>query len=110
MEVRAVTKYVRIAPSKALDFSRTMQGKSAVDALAMTELSPRKAARLFAKTLKCAIAIAEQNELKKENLTVKQAVANPGPMLRRYRPKARGMAGRIRKRMSHFTVVLTDEA
>ncbi|MBO5202158.1 MAG: 50S ribosomal protein L22, partial [Lentisphaeria bacterium] len=33
----------------------------------------------------------------------------PGPMLKRFRPKSRGMAGRIRKRMSHFTVVLTDE-
>src|SRR5574344_1862946 len=107
MEVRAVTKFVRISPSKASDFSRTIQGKTVSDALAMTELSPRKAARLFARTLKCAVAIAEQNELKKETLKVKMAVADPGPMLKRYRPKARGMAGRIRKRMSHFTVVLT---
>ena len=47
--------------------------------------------------------------MKKETLKVKKAAADPGPMLRRYRPKARGMAGRIRNRMSHFTVVLTDE-
>ena len=110
MEVRAVTKYVRISPQKATDFSRTIQGKPVAEALAMAELSPRKAARLFAKTLKSALANAENtHELKKEALTVKQAVANPGPMLKRFRPKARGMAGRIRKRMSHFTVVLTDE-
>lgn len=110
MEVRAVTRYVRISPSKASDFSRTIQGKPVAEALAMAELSPRKAARLFAKTLKSALANAENNyELKKETLKVKQAVANPGPMLKRFRPKARGMAGRIRKRMSHFTVVLTDE-
>ena len=110
MEVRAVTKYVRISPQKATDFSRTIQGKPVAEALAMAELSPRKAARLFAKTLKSALANAENtHELKKEALTVKQAVANPGPMLKRFRPKARGMAGRIRKRMSHFTVVLTDK-
>ncbi len=110
MEVRAETKYVRISPEKASDFSRVIQGKSVMEALAITELSPRKAARLFGKTLKSAIANAENNhELKKETLKVKLAVANPGPMLKRIRPKARGMAGRIHKRTSHFTVVLTDE-
>ncbi len=110
MEVRAVTKYVRISPQKASDFSRTIQGKPVMDALAMAELSPRKAARLFAKTLKSALANAVNNhELNQEVLKVKEAVANPGPMLKRFRPRARGMAGRIRKRMSHFTVVLTDE-
>lgn len=110
MEVRAVTRYVRISPSKASDFSRVIQGKPVAEALAITELSPRKAARLFAKTLKSALANAENNEnLNKTTLKVKQATADPGPMLKRYRPKARGMAGRIRKRMSHFTVVLTDE-
>ncbi len=110
MEVRAVTKYVRISPLKAQDFSHVIQGKSVTEALAIAELSPRKAARLFAKTLRSALANAENNyELKKDALKVKQAVANPGPMLKRFRPKARGMAGRIRKRMSHFTVILTDE-
>ena len=110
MEVRAVTKYVRISPSKATDFSRVIQGKNVSEAMAIAAISPRKAARLFLETLKSALANAENNhELKRESLVVKQAVANPGPMLKRYRPKARGMAGRIRKRMSHFTVVLTDE-
>jgi len=112
MEVRAITKYVRISPSKAAEISRLIQGKPVVEALAIVELSPRKAARLFAKTLKSAVANAEndeKNSVKKEQLKVLKAAADPGPMLKRYRPKARGMAGRIRKRMSHFTVVLTDE-
>lgn len=110
MEVKAITRYVHISPFKATDFSRVIQGKSVAEALAIVELSPRKAARLFAKTLKSALANAENNyDLKRDSLKVKEAVANPGPMLRRFRPKARGMAGRIRKRMSHFTVVLTDE-
>ncbi len=115
MEVKAVTRYVRISPSKASDFSRVIQGKPVAEAMAIAELSPRKAARLFARTLKSALANAEYQaaeknyELNKGALKVKQAVANPGPMLKRFRPKARGMAGRIRKRMSHFTVILTDE-
>ena len=109
MEVRAVTQYVRIAPSKGMDFSRVIQGKPYAEALAIAELSPRKAARLFAKTLKCAKAAAAESGLNEASLKVKTAVADPGPMLKRFRPKARGMAGRIRKRMSHFTVVLTDD-
>ncbi|OQA86445.1 MAG: 50S ribosomal protein L22 [Lentisphaerae bacterium ADurb.Bin242] len=112
MEVRAITKYVRISPSKAAEISRLIQGKPVVEALAIVEISPRKAARLFAKTLRSAIANAEndeKNSVKKEQLKVLKASADPGPMLKRYRPKARGMAGRIRKRMSHFTVVLTDD-
>ncbi len=109
MEVRAVTKYVRIAPSKGMDFARVIQGKSCMDALAIAELSPRKAGRLFAKTLKCAVAAAGEKNLNVATLSVKTAVADPGPMLKRFRPKARGSAGRIRKRMSHFTVVLTNE-
>ena len=109
MEVRAITKNVRISPQKAGDFSRTIQGKPVMQAISMAELCPRKAARLFAETLKSALANAENNcELKRENLIVKEVVANPGPIMRRFRPKARGSAGRIRKRTSHFTVILTD--
>lgn len=68
MEVRAMTKYVHISPQKASDFSRTIQGKKVVDALAMVELSPRKAARLFGKTLRSALANAENNyELKRDH-------------------------------------------
>ena len=110
MEIQATTKFVRIAPEKARHVSRLIQGKSVKEALAIVELSPRKAARLFGKTLRSALANAENNnDLNRDNLIVKTATANPGPMLRRFRPKARGMAGRIRKRTSHITVVLTVE-
>ncbi len=110
MEVQAVTRYARIAPEKAGHVSRVIQGKPVSDALAIVDLSPRKAARIIGKTLRSALANAENNhELKKDDLKVKLAVADPGPMLRRFRPKARGMAGRIRKRTSHIRIVLTDE-
>ena len=73
MEFRAVTKFVRISPSKANEVSRLIQGKSVTEAMAIVEISPRKAARLFAKTLKSAVANAENNEknsVKKEQLKV----------------------------------------
>ena len=77
MEVRAVTRYVRIAPSKGMDFSRVIQGKPYAEALAIAEISPRKAAKLFAKTLKCARAAAAESGMNEASLMVKTAVADP---------------------------------
>jgi large subunit ribosomal protein L22 len=109
MEVRALTKNVRISPEKARHVTRLIQGKRVVEALAIVELSPRKAAALLGDTLRSAVANAENNhDLKRQDLTVKVATASPGPIIKRFRPKARGSAGRIRKRTSHFEVVLSD--
>ncbi len=110
MEVRAITKHARIAPEKARHVSRLIQGLSVVEALAIVDLSPRKAARLLGKTLRSAVANAENNfDLNRENLTVLSAIVGPGPTLKRFRPKARGSAGRIRKRTSNVTIVLADK-
>ena len=109
MEVRALTKNVRISPEKARHVSRLIQGKSVAEALAIVDLSPRKAAALIGKTLRSAIANAENNcDVNRKALTVKAALVSPGPIIRRFRPKARGSAGRIRKRTSHMEVILTD--
>ena len=68
-----------IAPSKGMDFSRVIQGKPYAEALAIAEISPRKAAKLFAKTLKCAKAAAAESGMNEASLMVKTAVADPGP-------------------------------
>ena len=110
MEVRAVTKYVRISPEKARHVARLLQGRKATDALGIVDLIPRKAARLMAKTLRSAIANAENNfDLDRDNLIVKEATVGVAPTMKRFRPKARGMAGRILKRTSHFKIVLTND-
>ncbi len=109
MEVRAVTRNVRIAPEKARHVSRLIHGKSVTEALAIVDLSPRKAARLLGATLRSAVANAENNfDLKRQALVVKAAMVGPGPIIKRFRPKARGSAGKIRKRTSHLEIVLTD--
>ncbi len=109
MEVKTVSRFVRISPEKARHVARLLPGKKAGDALRMVELVPRKAARLLGKTLRTAIADAEHNfDLKGGDLTVLKAEVGPGPTLKRFRPKARGMAGRVLKRTSHFTIVLSD--
>jgi large subunit ribosomal protein L22 len=109
MEVRAITRNVRISPEKAIQVSRLIQGKSVTEALAVVDLSPRKAARLLGKTLRSAIANAENNfDLDRKGLVVKEALVGPGPTMKRFRPKARGAAGKIRKRTSHLRITLTD--
>ena len=109
MEVRALTRNVRISPEKARHVSRLIQGKSAVEAPAIVELSPRKAAGLLGDTLRSAVANAENNlDVNRKELTVKAALVSPGPIIKRFRAKARGSAGRIRKRTSHLEIILTD--
>lgn len=109
MEVKAITKSLRISPEKARHVARLIQGRNVKEALGIVDNTPRKAARLMAKTLRSAVANAENNyDLKPAVLVVKEALVGPGAMIRRFRPKARGMAGRIRKRTSHFTIVLSD--
>ena len=111
MEIQATTRYVRMSPSKARDLARAIQGMSASQALAVTEFNARKAGFQIGKTLKSAIANAENNEgLSADDLFVGRAVVEEGPRLKRYQPKARGMAGRILKRTSHIKITLTDEA
>ena len=113
MEARAISKYVRISPFKVRDITRLIQGKPVPEALAMVELIPKKGARLVMKTLCSAIANAENNEqgnaVTTDRLLVKEAVIGEGATMKRSRPKARGMSGRIRKRTSHIRIVVTDE-
>jgi large subunit ribosomal protein L22 len=110
MEIHAVTKFARISPTKAIEVANLLRGKSAAEALTMMSLDPRKSAVIIFKTLKSAVANAENNlDIKRDKLVVKAALVTPGPMFKRFRPKAKGSAGRIRKRTSHLTVVLSDE-
>jgi len=111
MEVSATTKYVRMSPTKARDLANEIKGLPVADALRITEFNARKAAVHIGKTLKSAIANAENNEgLPVESLIVKNAIVDGGPMLKRFRPRSRGMASPIQKKTSHITIVLTDNA
>lgn len=110
MEIRAITKNARMSPQKVREVVRQIQGMRAVEALAVLAAVPRKSARLVAKTLASAIANAENNNgLNRENLWIKEAVTSRGVILKRWIPKARGMAGPIYKRYAHIKIVLTDQ-
>ncbi len=110
MLVRSTTKYVRISPKKARDVAREIQGLPVSEALDALTYTPKKSAYLIGKTLKSAIANAENNhELSADELIVKEATIGEGPTLKRFKPRARGSAGAIRKRSSHIFITLTDE-
>ena len=110
MEVKAVTKYVRLSPRKARDMARAIQGLAVADAIKTVEFSERKAARQLEKTIRSAVANAENNaKLSADDLRVKEATIGEGPAMKRFWARSRGMVSRIRKRTSHITVVLTDE-
>lgn len=109
MEVQALTRYARMSPKKVREVVRTIQGRKANDAVDLLTVIPRKSARLIAKTLKSAIANAENNNnLSADSLVVKSALVENGPVLKRFKAGARGTAMPRRKKMSHIRIVLSD--
>ena len=109
MEVKAVTKYVRLSPRKARDMARAIQGLPVADAIRKVEFSERKAARQLEKTIRSAVANAENNaKLSADDLRVKEATIGEGPAMKRFWARSRGMVSRIRKRTSHITIILSD--
>jgi len=109
MDVIAITRYARLSPNKARDLVGKVRGLPVGEALKITQFSPRKAATLLGRTLKSAIANAENNaHLAVDDLKVKNATIEEGPRMRRHWPRARGAVSPILKRMCHIRVVLTD--
>jgi large subunit ribosomal protein L22 len=110
MEVRSIYKYARISPFKVREVTREIQGLPVSAALDILSFTPKKAAFLIGKTLKSAVANAENNaNLKVDGLVVKEAIVGEGPTLKRMMPRARGSGSRILKRTSHIRIVLSDE-
>jgi large subunit ribosomal protein L22 len=109
-EVHATYKDFRMSAQKVREVVRQIQGMNAVEALATLQFVPRKSARAVAKTLKSAIANAENNHgLDASRLQVTGAFAQTARSLRRFQPKARGSAGPIIKRSSHIKIILQEK-
>ena len=110
MQVKSVYKYARMSAQKAREVTRAITGMPVSQALSVLDFTPKKAAFLIGKTLRSAIANAENNhELDTESLIVKSAVATDGPALKRIMPRARGSAAPIKKRMCHITVIVAPK-
>ena len=110
MEVRSIYRYARISPFKVREVTREIQGLPVSAALDMLAFTPKKAAFLIEKTLKSAVANAENNaNLRVDGLVVKEATVGEGPTMKRMMTRARGSGSRILKRSSHIRIILTDE-
>ena len=109
MEVRAVSRYVRISPTKVRLVTELIKGKPVEEALTALKFVQKRAARLVSKTLQSALANAEQNpNIDIDTLYIKGIFVDGGPTMKRWRPRAMGRATRILKRSSHITVILEE--
>ena len=106
-EARAVSKYIRMSPSKIRRVLRQIQGKSYRDALLILEFLPYSSCEPIIKVLRSAAANAKNNKgFDERNLIVRSAFANQGPTMKRFRPRAQGRAYRILKATSHITIIV----
>jgi large subunit ribosomal protein L22 len=111
MDVQSLARNVRVSPKRLRQVTRVIQGRPAAEALDLLRFIPRKTARLVRKTLASAIANAENNHnLSSANLVVKRALAEQGPVLKRFRPASKGSAHPMRKGTSHIRIILSDNA
>ena len=110
MEARAITRNVRMSPQKARLVADLIRGKQVEEALLILRFTPKKAARILTKTLQAAIANATNTQrVDPDTLYVKRTYVDGGTTLKRFTPRAHGRATPIRKRTSHFTVVVGEQ-
>jgi large subunit ribosomal protein L22 len=111
MESKAILKYARITPRKARRVIDLVRYKNAGDALIFLKYMPYRGARFVEKLLKSAMANAGQKKaVNPEEMKIVQAFVDQGPVMKRVEPRAMGRANIIRKRTSHITLVLSEEA
>ena len=105
--MRATAKYVRAAPRKAQLVAEQIRGRSVPEARTILTFMTRDAARDVARVFASAVANAEANHgLDGDDLYVATATVGAGPTLKRWRARARGRVGRIKKRTCHITITL----
>ena len=105
----AKLSYARVPVQKACFVLDAIRGKDVETALGIVTYNPRYASTLIEKLLKSAIANAENNNgMNRDNLYVEECYASNGPIMKRVKPRAKGMAYRIENRLSHITIVLNE--
>jgi len=109
LEIRAEAKWVRISPRKARLVAEHIRGRSVLEARSVLAFTPREAARELDKVLRSAVANAEsRHQLADDRLYVSAAYVDEGPVMKRWRARARGRVARIHKRTCHITVKLAE--
>ncbi len=108
--VKAVYKNLRSSPRKINDILKSIRGKKADIALRNLQFSEKRVSKEILKTIKSAVANAENNnQLDIDNLFIKEAYVGKGMVMKRYRPRARGRAGEIKKPFSNLTIIVSEK-
>lgn len=106
-DYRATHRHARISATKVRPFADAIRGKTAQQGLRELEYIPNRGARVLEKVLKSAIANAEHaNARNVDGLVIKDCRVDGGPMYKRIRPRARGMAFLVRHRFAHVRVTI----
>ena len=109
MEAKASVKFIRMSPRKVQIVCDLIRGKDVATAAAILMNTRKAASEPLMKLLKSCAANAENNfEMDPEKLYVSTCYANPGPIIKRIRPRAQGRAFRINKRTSHITIAVSE--
>ncbi len=104
-----MTKFLRVSPRKARLVVDQIRGKEVDTALNILKFTPKRSAAIVSKILRTAIANAENTQsVDVDRLYVKQVKVDEGGMWKRFMPRAQGRATRIRKRLSHITIVIDE--
>jgi large subunit ribosomal protein L22 len=107
--MRAQAKYVRMSPRKARLVAQHIRGRSVPEARAVLAFTAREAADELQKVLQSAVSNAEANHgVAEDRLYIEHAYVDGGPVMKRWRARARGRVARIRKRTCHITVQLAE--
>jgi large subunit ribosomal protein L22 len=114
MAFKASHRFARISPTKVRPLADLVRGKFADEALDILRYQPQRGARMLEKVIRSALGNAQDPDQTRgevvdvDNLVVSEARIDNGPMFKRVRPRARGMAFLIKKRMAHIHVTLAD--
>jgi large subunit ribosomal protein L22 len=109
MEVQAITRNIRISPRKVRIVIDVIRGKDCGEALAILRQTPKAASSVVEKTLRSAMANAENNnDMNIDNLYVSTTYVDAGPIMKRIHPRSRGQAFAIMKRTSTLTIKVAE--
>lgn len=110
MAATARVRFLRVTPRKAMLIANLIRGKKVQQALDSLAFTKRYAAKDFSKLLRSALANADQiGGMDPDNLFIKSVTVDRGPIMKRWMPRARGMASKIEKRTSHITIILDEK-
>ena len=110
MEAKAIARYVRVSPRKARIVVDQVRGKDVIAAQEILAFNERAISEVVAKVVNSAAANAQDRfGLRPERLVIKAAYVDEGPTMKRFRPRAKGAASKIRKRTSHITVIVAPK-